>query len=269
MDLADVTSYRVPTTRRELVLQPGERPLGGGTWLFSEPQPGVTGLVDLQGMGWPDAEPLPDGGLRIAATCTVERLQALAWPAPSTALLTRRCADALLMSFKVQQAATVGGNLALGLPAGAMISLTAALAGEVVVWTSEGERREPVTSFVTGPGTTSLGAGEVVRAVDLPGRALRAPTALRRLALSEYGRSGVVVIGRLDPDALVLTVTAATGRPAEVTLDPSASPAEVGAAVASIEGWYDDPHGAADWKAAMAASLAAEVAEELSGGTAA
>ena len=35
--------------------------------------------------------------------------------------LARRCAEALLMSFKVQHVATVGGNLCLALPAGAMI----------------------------------------------------------------------------------------------------------------------------------------------------
>ncbi len=49
MDLISVRETRVPRTRDELVFAPGERPLGGGTWLFSEPQPGLTGLVDLTG----------------------------------------------------------------------------------------------------------------------------------------------------------------------------------------------------------------------------
>src|SRR5450830_884448 len=41
MDLIDVREIRVPSTRDGLVLAPGHRVLGGGTWLFSEPQHGV------------------------------------------------------------------------------------------------------------------------------------------------------------------------------------------------------------------------------------
>jgi CO/xanthine dehydrogenase FAD-binding subunit len=264
VDLGTVTSYRTPTTRGELRLAPGERVLGGGTWLFSEPQPGVTGLVDLQGLGWPASEPLPDGGLRIAATCTVSELLGLSWPRPSTAELVRQCVDAFLMSFKVQYAATVGGNLALALPAGAMISLTASLGGEALIWTPDGgERREPVAALVTGASTTTLAPGEIVRAVDLAGSALRAPTAFRRVALSEYGRSGIVVIGRLAAETLVLTVTGATSHPVVLTLPRDAAPAEVRAAFASIEDWYADPHGAADWKAAVATGFGVEIAAEL------
>ena len=47
VDLNTVTSYRFATSRADLALAPGEKVLGGGTWLFSEPQPDVTGLVDL------------------------------------------------------------------------------------------------------------------------------------------------------------------------------------------------------------------------------
>ena len=57
----------------------GDAWLGGGTWLFSEPQPGLTRLLDLGGFGW--APLAVDGeGLTIAATCTVARLAR--WTAP-------------------------------------------------------------------------------------------------------------------------------------------------------------------------------------------
>ena len=62
MDLNTVTSYRFARSRDDLALAPGEIILGGGTWLFSEPQPAVTGLVDLTTMGWPDLE-VTDAGL--------------------------------------------------------------------------------------------------------------------------------------------------------------------------------------------------------------
>ena len=112
MDLTTVSSHRLARRREDLLLGAGETLLAGGTWLFSEPQPATTGLVDLTTLGWPDLEELPDGSLRIAATCPVavlrERGGVFAW-----------CADALLMSPKVQAVATVGGNVCLGLPAGA------------------------------------------------------------------------------------------------------------------------------------------------------
>lgn len=265
MDLAWVESYRRAEDRGGLDLAPGEHVLGGGTWLFSEPQPEVTGLVDLTTLGWAPWEQLPGGGLRLGATCTIEQVRQAPWPSP---VLPRQCADALLMSFKVQSAATVGGNLCLGLPAGAMIALTAGLAGEVVLWTPEGgERRAPVADFVLGPQLVALRPGEVLRAVDLPGPALRAPTAFRRASLTAHGRSAAVVVGRRDPGATVLTLTGSLPRPVVLALPPAASQEEVLAAVATAGdrvGWYDDPHGAPDWRAARTGRLAAEVHAELS-----
>ncbi|MGY1722220.1 FAD binding domain-containing protein [Blastococcus sp. SYSU DS0533] len=268
MDLAWVETYRGARDREGLRLRPGERLLAGGTWLFSEPQPAVTGLVDLTAMDWDAWEPLPGGGLRLAATCTVQQARTAPWPDP---VLAGRCADALLMSFKVQSAATVGGNLCLGLPAGAMIALTAALAGEIVLWTPEGgERRVPVAGFVRDVGVVDLRPGEVLRAVELPGSALRAPTAFRRAALTDHGRSAALVIGRRDPGAVVLTVTASVPRPVVLAVPPTATGTAVHDAVADAcgaAGWFADPHGAADWRAAQTVRLAAEVHAELGGGT--
>lgn len=248
MDLTTVTSYRLARTRTDLALGSGEVVLGGGTWLFSEPQPGVRGLVDLLPLGWPDLEPLPDGGLRIAATCPIEVVRARGG-------LFRRCADALLMSHKVRAVATVGGNLCLGLPAGAMISLLAGLAGQAVVWTPDGgERREPVVDLVRGERTTSLVPGEVLRCVDVPAASLRARTAFRRFSLTAGGRSGGVVVGLANGSGTRVTVTGSTTRPV-VLLD--------GEDTASITCWHDDAHGAPDWRAALTGRLVAEVREEL------
>ena len=262
MDLAWVESYRVATSRADLRLAPGEQILGGGTWLFSEPQPAITGLVDLSGLRWTPVEALPSGGLRIAGTCTIEQLQAHPWPAP-VAGLVRDCADALLMSFKVQHTATVGGNLCLGLPAGAMITLTSALEGTLVIWTPDGgERRQQVVDFVLDAKVTTLAPGEVLRAIDIPAGALGRRYALRRLALTDRGRSAAVVVAALG-EQLVVTVTAATTRPVVLTLAPDADEAAIRNAVAGITGWYDDQHGPADWRAAITATLAVGAAEAV------
>lgn len=249
MDLLEVTSYRRARSRSDLALAPGEMLLAGGSWVFSEPQPGVTGLVDLTALGWPDLEELADGGLRLSATCPVAVLREVG-PA-----LLRECADALLMSFKVQAVATVGGNLCLALPAGAIACLGATLGGEVVVWCPDGgERRVPAADFVLDVGRTALAPGEVVRALDLPGWALAAPTAVRRASLARVGRSGVLVAGARGPAGVRVCISAATRRPVVV-----GSTAEV----AEVDCWYDDPHGAPDWRAAVAQRYVAEVLAEL------
>jgi CO/xanthine dehydrogenase FAD-binding subunit len=251
MDLVAVTSHRVARGRADLALAPGEALLAGGTWLFSEPQPEVSGLVDLTTLEWPDWEELP-GVLRIGATCTVER--ALGAPWGDAAELVRACADSFLMSFKVQHVATVGGNLCLALPAAAMVSLTAALGGSVVVWTPDGgERVEPVVDFVTGAGTTTLGPGEVIRAVGVPTAALSLPSAFRRASLTPLGRASAVVVGC----GRTLTVTAATTRPVVLDLD------DLDVGLAAVDCWYDDPHGPADWRAHVTGVLAREIRQEL------
>jgi CO/xanthine dehydrogenase FAD-binding subunit len=252
MDLGTVRSFRAARARGDLVLAPGEAVVAGGTWLFSEPQPALSGLVDLTTLGWEPFGLLPDGILSISATCTIEQLQAAPWG--PLAGLARQAADGLLMSFKVQRTATVGGNLCLGLPAGAMTSLLAGLSAVAVIWTPDGgERREPVATFVRDVRETSLAPGEVLRAIEVPAAALTAPAALRRTSLTALGRSAAVVVG----SGRRVTVTASTRRP--IVLDAD----DLDAGLASIDCWYDDAHGAPDWRAAVTGLLAREVVGEL------
>lgn len=265
MDLDTVTSLRPARTRDDLRLAAGETVLAGGSWLFSQPQDDVTGLVDLTTLGW---EPwtVHDGGLGVSATCTVAQLLEVPPPADWAAVpLVRRCAEALAMSSKVWSTATVGGNLCLALPAGAMISLAVALDATAVVWTPDGgERREPVATFVRGVRSTSLRPGEVLRSVEVPIAALRGRTAFRRAALTSMGRSAAVVTGRRDPDGrLTLGLTAATTRPHVLRSDGAPSDDDVRQWLATVDDWYDDAHGAPDWRAAMGLRLARAVCEEL------
>ena len=111
----------------------GDAWLAGGTWLFSEPQPQLRRLIDLQSLGW---KPLAvtRGGLEIAATCTVAELNALELPADWIAApLIHQCCRSFLSSFKIWNTATVGGNVCMSLPAGPMISLAAGLEGVCVI----------------------------------------------------------------------------------------------------------------------------------------
>lgn len=267
MDLIGVRTIRVPRTRGEISLATGERPLGGGTWLFSEPQDGVTGLVDLTGLGWEPTAADADA-LRIAATCTLAELSRLptreGWAAYPLLL---QCCTALLGSFKVWNVATVGGNVCLSLPAGPMISLAAGLDADAVIWTAAGgERRVPVAEFVTGVRRNDLARGEVLRSIDIPLASLRARTGFRRIALSPLGRSGTLVIAREDADRqVVFTITAGTPRPCQLRFDRLPSAAALASAVLGIEDWHDDAHGAPDWRRAMSALFAEELRVELGG----
>ena len=263
MDIDTITAIADP---RQAAWRRGDAWLGGGSWLFSTPQPELTRLLDLHAFGWPPLE-AGDDGLEVAATCTLAELAAwqppVAWPASQ---LFAQCCHALLGSFKVWNVATVGGNICLALPAGPMISLTAALDGVCEIWAPDGSVRPlPVTDLVVGAGRTALLPGELLRSVRLPAGALRSRTAFRQVSLSPVGRSAALLIGRLTPDGSVaLTVTASTDRPVRVDCPPDTAPAVVLARLdAMVEQYLDDVHGGAAWRRAMTHRLATEILDEL------
>ena len=277
MDLNTVESTHTPTGRDEVwPLGPGDAILAGGTWLFSEPQPHIRRLVDITRLGWRPVT-LSDDGMELAATCTVAEVSRLSstltgqrpdWVA---APLFHQCCTALLASFKIWANATVGGNISLSFPAGAMISLTSALDGEVTVWRPDGsDLRLPVTQFVTGSATNVLAPGDVVRSVWLPAQALRATTAYRKLAPSPLGRSGIVVIGRRDSPSdaggFTLSITAATTRPYVFRFPAVPTAAELADAHHGIDAdaWTVDPHGDPDWRRGVSLVLAEQIRQELS-----
>ncbi|MBD8141813.1 FAD binding domain-containing protein [Frigoribacterium sp. CFBP 13605] len=270
MDLTTVREIRTPSRRDEMVFAPGERPLGGGTWLFSERQPGLTGLVDLTSLGWSPVERgiAADGRdvVSVAATCTIAELLRLPADADWVAHpLVDQCANSLLASFKIWNVATVGGNVALGLPAGAMTSLMATLDATAVVWTTDGgERRQPVSSFVTGVVQNTLEQGEVLRTLEVPLGSLRSRTGFRRISLSPLGRSGTLVTARLGLDGeFVVTITAGTTRPVQLRFDEVPGERALADALGRIDCWYSDPHGDPDWRRAMSARFADELRVEL------
>ncbi len=276
VDLNSVETVTVPTHRDELwPMGPGDAVLAGGTWLFSEPRPQVQRLVDITSLGWPPLS-LSDSGIEFSATCALAQVAGLTtalpdshphWPA---APLFRQCCTALLASPKVWSRATLGGNICLSLPAGAMISLCTAMSGEATVWRADGDDyRLPITEFVTGAGSNVLAPGDVLRSVQLPAAALRARTAFRKLAPSPLGRSGVVVIGRRDRSAdggrFLLSVTAATERPYVFAFSSMPDEQAVAAAHETIpdSAWTRDAHGDPDWRRAMTLSLAEQIRREL------
>lgn len=190
MDLNTITAVAHPQTRAQLpAWTAGDAWLAGGTWLFSEPQTQLTRLIDLTDLKWP-ALTITEGHLSIAATCTIAELDGLTCPSDWLAApLINQCCRAFLASFKIWRTATIGGNLCMSLPAGPMISLTAALDGVCTIWkTGGGEQKVPVVDFVTGNQRNRLMPGDLLRQIDIPIAALKRRTAFAR---SRWRRSGV------------------------------------------------------------------------------
>ncbi|MFD4373842.1 FAD binding domain-containing protein [Streptomyces sp. NPDC058486] len=274
MDLNTITDVR--DARRREPWRPGDAWLGGGTYLFSEPQPHLRRLVDLSRMDWEPLTRYPDGSLEIAATCTIAQLSRYGrrFLEATAAPLFEQCCRAFLASFKIWNMATVGGNLCNGLPAGPMISLTAALDGSCLLQAQDGSTREvKVADFIRGAGVKDLAEGELLRSVTLPGRALEFRTAFRQASLYGLGRSGALVIGALDPvdGSLTVTVTAATTRPFRFWFPLPPTAGRLRAAIDSTvtaEEWFDDIHGLPEWRRHMALRLAEEVRRELTTGLA-
>jgi CO/xanthine dehydrogenase FAD-binding subunit len=272
MDLNTITEIARPRRRTELpAWQAGDAWLAGGTWLFSEPQPSLCRLIDIVDFAWPALQ-ITEQGLQIAATCKIAELDGTTYPSNWTATpLFNQCCRSFVASFKIWNTATVGGNLCMALPAGPMISLTAALDGICTIWTPAGdERRVAVTDFVLGPQCNALASGELLRCIELPVSALRRRTAFRQIALSPLGRSAALLIGTVSANdgAFALTVTASTPRPLRLSF-PSVPTR--GALRERLEAeippqnYYNDVHGSPAWRRHMTLQFAEDIRSELAG----
>jgi len=272
MNLNTVREVKRPTSADQIrEWRDGYAWLGGGTWLFSEPQVHTDTLIDLDGLSWPALVPSA-AGLEIAATCRIADIFHFEGPAEWTALpLFKECCNALLASFKIWNAATVGGNICMSLPAGPMISLASALDGVALIWGRDGgERRLPVLDFVLGSRRNVLAPGEILRRIDIPAAALARRAAFRQLSLAPLGRSAALLIGTLAPrgGAFDLTVTAATVRPVRLSFarlpDPQTLRIHLRRNIKD-DAYVEDVHGAPRWRRHITAVLAEEIRRELAG----
>jgi CO/xanthine dehydrogenase FAD-binding subunit len=272
MDLNTITEVARPQRREQLpVWTAGDAWLAGGTWLFSEPQVHLTRLIDLTDLKWP-ALTVGDDNLTIAATCTVAELDAFPCPPEWIASpLINQCCRAFLASFKIWKTATVGGNICMSLPAGPMISLTAALDGICTIWSANGsERKIAVADFVTGNNRNVLAPGDLLRAIELPLAALKRRTAFRQISLAPLGRSAALLIGSVTSEGgLALTVTASTVRPIQFSFPAIPAASELRETLLqgiAERAWHNDVHGKPAWRKHMTLRLAEEIRAELQGG---
>jgi CO/xanthine dehydrogenase FAD-binding subunit len=272
MDINTIQEIKRPGSADEITQwRDGYAWLGGGTWLFSEPQIATDTLIDLDQLNWPAIE-TSSAGIDLAATCRIAELYRLAetgdWPAMS---LVQQCCNSFLASFKIWNAATIGGNICMSLPAGPMISLTAALEASYTLCPRNAPQREVrAVDFVTGNHANILQPGELLRSIRLPALALAKRSAFRHASLTHLGRSAALIIGTQTPcsDDLLLTITAATPRPIQLRFEHMPSATELRRALDEripADGYFHDVHGSASYKRHLTYHFTEEIRAELSG----
>ena len=270
MNLNTIREVKQPRSADEVVRwRDGYAWLAGGTWLFSTPQIATDTLIDLRALKWPSLQ-VSEAGLDIAATCTIAELYNFKAPPEWTAApLFQLCARAFLASFKIWNAATVGGNIVMSLPAGPMITLTTALEARYTLWPRDSAPREVAAiDFATGNHANVLQPGELLRNIHIPASALCKRFASHRSSLTHLGRSAVFLIGTRRPgaDELLLTITAATPRPVQLGFDRAPSAAELSHALDKAipaDGYFDDVHGSPAYRRRLTYYYAEQIRAEL------
>lgn len=262
MDLVEVTALVLPTTAATVpTWQPGDAYLGGGTWLFSEPQPGLRRLVDLGGLDLPPVEETADA-LWIAASCPLARLA----PHPATTAvadgLFPAALHALSASFKILPIATVGGNIALALAKGVMTPVFIALGATYELARPGADapvRQVPAADFQTGVRATVLAPGEYLRRVRVPVTALATRAALRRITTNATGSVTALAIATRGADDTRPALTLAGGlvRPVRFTPDPGLPLAPQLVAACPADLLLDDIHATPNYRRVLLHEVAA------------
>jgi hypothetical protein len=158
----------------------------------------------------------------------------------------------------------------MSLPAGPMISLTAALKGICTLWPRSGQSRQvPVVDFVTGDHQNVLVTGELMRSIFLPAQELRKKFAFRRFTLTHLGRSEVLLIGThsAKDDEFLLTITAATKRPVQLRFVGIPADEELKRAIddaVPFSLYLDDVHGSPPHRKHLTHYFAQQIRCELS-----
>jgi len=200
MDLHTVQTYLRPQQLTDISQwNEGWAWLAGGTWLFTEAQPQVTTLIDMQKMGWGELEVSPEG-LKIGATCTMGQLLELHGPDAWPGVHALHSAVSELASFKVQSMATIAGNLCLALPASTFAPVMVLLNAEYQILTLRGDRHSvPAADFQTGAKQTILKPGEVLRSIHVPAEYLEWQVSYRRICVATAGIAVSIVVVAHQP----------------------------------------------------------------------
>ncbi|PSN11984.1 carbon monoxide dehydrogenase [filamentous cyanobacterium CCP5] len=268
MDLLNVEAVVQPRALEDVPQwQPGWAWLAGGTWLFSEPQPHLTTLVDMGHLGWSELS-VTSEGIEIGATCAMAKLLGLEIPAEWPAIAALNQAVHELASFKVQGTATIVGNICLALPASTFAPVMVLLGARYQILSSSGESRWlDAADFQTGACQTQLEPGEVMRRILIPTDFLTWEVCYRRLCLASAGIAVAIAVAARNPAREQMRYAIGGGLPAPVLLELGAEEVSFGAVLDDViprDRWLDNVTGGADYRRAMTAVLMGQCFDALS-----
>ncbi|MGP1387718.1 MAG: FAD binding domain-containing protein [Thainema sp.] len=234
MDLHSIQTYRRPQTLAEVNdWQSGYSWLAGGTWAYTEPQPQLTTLIDITQLGWAELEITPDG-LTIGATCILSDLLRPAYPVDWPGVQVLKQAVLELASFKVQNVATVGGNLCLAIPAGTFAPAMVLLNARYELVTPAGKSRwVDAIAFQTGIKQTRLQPGELLRKIVIPAEKLQWQVDYQRICVASAGLAVSIVATAVQPvtQRVRVAIGAAIAVPCLLEFDHLPSESEVSEAL--------------------------------------
>lgn len=155
--------------------------LAGGTDLLVQLRMGMVKpsmIIDIKNIPEVTAITEENGGYRVGASVSGAVLgehagMKAAWPGVVEAF-------ELIGSTQIQGRASMGGNLCNGSPAADAVPAMIAAAAVCTIAGPNGRRSAPVEDIVTGPGQTSLAAGEMVVDFFFPARPARSGDAYLR-----------------------------------------------------------------------------------------
>jgi CO/xanthine dehydrogenase FAD-binding subunit len=180
------------------------RPFAGGTDLLIRIERGFLHpdkMVDLKQIpGFRAIDTLGNGWLRIGAAATMNEVVVHPDVQARYPLLAEACGT--VASYQLRNRATLGGNICNASPAADSAPALICYGAEAVIGGHRGERRLPVEEFFVGPGTSALGPGELLTAVELPPPAAGAAGRFLKLGRTTVGDISVMNVAVLGwPDA--------------------------------------------------------------------
>lgn len=215
MDLPNIETYLRPDQIQAIAnWGEGWAWLGGGTWLFSEPQPHLKVLVDTEKLGWSEIEVKADY-LMIGATCPLIKLLEYPWLVEWTAITGFKSAiSTLSASFKVINMATVGGNICLALSVGTFAPLMVALDASYEIWNLKAESRiVAAKDFQIGFKTTILQPGEILRRVLIPLSHLKWKINYQHFSLATTDSAMAIVVLAINAQQVRCVIGASVAAP--------------------------------------------------------
>jgi len=205
MDLNTIETYLRPTDLGSVQnWAQGWAWLAGGTWLFSEPQPRLNTLVDLEPLGWSEIE-FDGERLAIGATCTFTQLLNYPWLAEWRAIAALKSAiSALAASFKVTHLATIGGNICLALAVGVIAPVMVLFDATYEIWSLTAPPRYiTARNFQLGIQKTVLQPGEVLRRIWISRSSLLWHSAFQRMGIAATDPALSLVVTACNSDSAI------------------------------------------------------------------